>query len=80
MSEHRMTNKNYFLLLIGLIWLQPCWAYLDPGNGYILLQALAAGFAGLVAVLRLYSQKLKALWHRLWRRTKTENKHDNSAS
>jgi len=35
----------------------PAQAYLDPGTGSILLQALLGGFAGLALVGRLY-------WHR----------------
>jgi hypothetical protein len=35
----------------------PAWAYLDPGTGSIMLQALLGGIAGAMVVGRLY-------WHR----------------
>lgn len=50
-----------FLLAVSALVLgassTPAQAYLDPGTGSILLQALLGGFAGMALVGRLY-------WHR----------------
>ncbi len=37
----------------------PAYAYLDPGTGSVLLQGLLAGFAGVIAVLKLYWRRVK---------------------
>ncbi|HEX7124537.1 MAG TPA: hypothetical protein VF406_02025 [Thermodesulfobacteriota bacterium] len=39
----------------------PAHAYLDPGSGSMLLQLILGGVAGLVVLVKLYWQKLKAL-------------------
>ena len=39
-------------------------AYLDPGTGSIVLQALAGGLAGVAFLLKLYWKKLKTLFGR----------------
>jgi hypothetical protein len=36
-------------------------AYIDPGAGSFLLQALIAAFAGIVVTMSVYWQKLKSL-------------------
>ena len=37
----------------------PAWAYLDPGTGSMILQAVLGGIAGALVVGRLYWHKLK---------------------
>lgn len=57
----RSAGRLAFLLLLALPWLtapEVAFAYLDPGTGSILLQALIGGVAGLGVILKLY-------WHRL---------------
>ena len=50
-------------IMIGVIFLfllsmNTAYAYLDPGTGSILLQALFAGIAGLCALLKIYWNKI----------------------
>lgn len=47
-----------------LLWTTPAYAYLDPATGSVLLQGLLAGIAGLMVVLRLYWNRLKAIFRR----------------
>ena len=42
----------------------PLLAYLDPGTGSIVIQAIVAGVVGVLAVGRLYWSRLKALVRR----------------
>lgn len=49
----------------------PAYAYLDPGTGSALLQGLLAGVAGVLAVLKLYWQRIKQFFS--WR-PKSQNK------
>jgi hypothetical protein len=44
---------------------RPVYAYLDPGTGSFLLQILLAGFLGLVFTLRLFRDKIAAVFRRL---------------
>lgn len=39
-------------------------AYIDPGTGGMLLQLMLGGFVGLLIILKLYWQRLKALFSR----------------
>jgi hypothetical protein len=48
------------LILLAVSIAKPAHAYLDPGTGSIMLQAVLAGVAGLAVVFRLYFGKLKA--------------------
>ena len=45
--------------LIGIGYVSPSYAYLDPGTGSILLQGLLAGIAGATAALGLFWQRIK---------------------
>ena len=42
----------------------PVFAYLDPGTGSIVIQAVVAGIVGALAVCRLYWSRLKGLFRR----------------
>lgn len=37
----------------------PCLAYIDPGAGSILLQAVLGGAAGVAVLVRMYGQRLR---------------------
>jgi len=61
----------------------PAYAYLDPGTGSVMVQGLLAGFAGVLAILKLYWQRVKNFLRQLFgKATHAENtdKNDNSAS
>ncbi|MBI5595443.1 MAG: hypothetical protein HY928_05070 [Elusimicrobia bacterium] len=49
-----------FLLALALLAgaAAPARAYLDPGSGSMLVQLAAAGFAGLVVLIKLYWKRL----------------------
>lgn len=60
-------------LLVALLLVVPALpaeAYLDPGTGSIVLQAVIAAIAAAAVALRLYWTRLKALFGR--KRTATE--------
>jgi hypothetical protein len=47
-------------------------AYLDPGAGSMLLQALVGGLAAGFAVISMYFQRIKALFKRLFSKSATK--------
>ena len=62
------------LVFLGVIWMaapaaaspeallvQPLLAYVDPGAGSFLLQALLAAMAGIIVTVNIYWQKIKTL-------------------
>ncbi|MDF2811319.1 MAG: hypothetical protein K0S56_2350 [Microvirga sp.] len=56
-----MKHRSFLLSLLALAALTtPAYAYLDPGTGSILLQALIGGVAASVTVVSLYYQRIKA--------------------
>jgi hypothetical protein len=48
-------------MILFVSHLRPVHAYLDPGTGSIVLQAVIAGVVGALAVVRLYWSRLKRL-------------------
>lgn len=60
----KAANRNFNLVIIGVLMLitAPAYAYLDSGTGSVIIQMLFAGVAGLLAILKLYWEKVKAGW------------------
>jgi len=50
------------ILLISTAASSPVYAYLDPGTGSILVQALVAAIAGIAVTLRIYWGQLRNLF------------------
>jgi hypothetical protein len=56
-------QKMFILTIIILaLWVSPAYAYLDPGTGSILLQAVLAGIAAGITTISLYWKKIKAIF------------------
>ena len=61
----RQKTSFWGLFILVVIMLQsPAHAYLDPGQGSIMLQALFAGGAGAAVVVKMYWQQLKTMFAR----------------
>ncbi len=52
------------MLLVLPEFQDPVYAYLDPGTGSMVIQAVVAGFVGAIALGRLYWSRLKGLFKR----------------
>ena len=53
---------NWKLCICFLFLPTPAFAYLDPGSISLALQAIIAGFAGLLATYKLWFFKIKGLF------------------
>lgn len=51
-------------LAMGLVVPRDAFAYLDPGSGSMVFQALAAGFAAAAYGIRLYWSRIRAFFGR----------------
>ena len=52
------------MFLMGLVFSRPAHAYLDPGTGSMIFQAIIAVFLGIAATGKLWWTKLKGLFGR----------------
>jgi hypothetical protein len=63
MRTNRPTSIVVFLTVVGLLLsARPAYAYLDPGSGSMFVQLLLGGVAGAAVILRLYWNRLLALF------------------
>ena len=62
-------NNNFKTIILSLIFFlffqNKSYAYLDPGTGSILLQAIVAGIVGLLTWVSFARQKIKDILTRL---------------
>jgi hypothetical protein len=58
MTQPVMKTALWTLLCFGLLGIAPAAAYLDPGTGSIILQAVIGAVAGALIVIKLYWYKL----------------------
>jgi hypothetical protein len=80
----RLQNKRLprmaLVLLPGLFYITPAYAYLDPGAGSILLQSLLAGIATAAALGSMFWQRLKGFISSLFfTRKSTDSKSEATA-
>ena len=59
-----MLRIFYFFVVTFLVTLKPAYAYIDPGTGALILQALLGGLAGLAAFIKIYWMQLKMYFSR----------------
>ena len=60
-------------VLVPLFYLasvKSAWAYIDPGTGSMILQAVLAGVAAGLVVFSLWWSKIKTAWARMKGRTR----------
>ena len=65
------------LLVAGLGLAQSAWAYLDPGSGSFILNAILTALIGSALAIKMFWQRVKAFFARLFSRTaRAEQKAD----
>jgi hypothetical protein len=57
-----LNTKIFIILLLSLTFVDPVYAYLDPGTGSIILQGILAGLAALAVVGKIYWRRLKKIF------------------
>ena len=68
-----MVIKLTILIFISLFFtVSSAYAYLDPGTGSIIIQAIIGFIAAVGATVSLYWQKLKLLFRKIFKKKKSE--------
>ena len=62
-----MTNKTLFFLYFFL-FTSSAHAYLDPGTGSIILQAIVGAFAAFVSTLYIFWEKVKIFFRKFFKK------------
>lgn len=63
---HRLIKFRLVVAIVGAVALAPssAHAYIDPGTGSMVLQAVIAGVVGGLVVIKMYWQRIKAVFSR----------------
>jgi len=64
MKSYKIRLTNWKICIFLLYLPTPAFAYLDPGSISLALQAIIAGFAGLLATYKFWIFKIKSLFFR----------------
>ncbi len=73
MNKLSVIKKVSILFIIFFfIFQNHSYAYLDPGTGSIILQAIAAGIVGVITWLSFFKEKLKNFLKKLFKRKNHE--------
>ena len=59
MNYRSILLKTLLFLFCNFLFISKSYAYIDPGTGSIILQAIIAFFAGLITYCSIYWAKLK---------------------
>lgn len=62
-----MTMKKYLLIVLAL-WIPSAQAYVDPGSGMLLWQALIAVVGAVIVFVRHPVEAIKRLYRKLFRK------------
>ena len=62
-----MTNKTLFFLYFFL-FTSSAHAYLDPGTGSIILQAIVGAFAAFLSTLYIFWEKVKIFFRKVFKK------------
>ncbi len=63
---HRLIKFRLVVAIAGAVALAPssAHAYIDPGTGSMILQGIIAGVVGGLVVIKIYWQRIKAIFSR----------------
>jgi len=67
--------NKVFLLITAFIVLNPsfAYAYLDPGTGSIILQAIIGFIAAAAATMSVYWEKFKSIINKIFKKNNRDN-------
>lgn len=72
-----MLRLFFISLIIYVSLLKNAYAYIDPGMGSMILQALIGGIAAALTTIAIFWAKLKSLFSKIFNKKKTSSKDEN---
>tara|TARA_B100000401_G_C52398957_1_gene527885 strand:- start:277 stop:501 length:225 start_codon:yes stop_codon:yes gene_type:complete len=69
-------NSIVFLILFCLVFSTDAYAYIDPGSGSIILQAIIAAIAGAGTAITIYWKKVKLFFSKIFKKKDNENEKE----
>lgn len=66
-----------FAILLYFLFLSKAYAYLDPGTGSIILQAIIGFLSAAAAVIVMYINKIKAFFSKIFKRKKIDDSNQD---
>lgn len=67
-------NTSIFVIVCSLLLSTNSYAYIDPGSGSIILQAIIAAFAGAGTAITIYWKKVKLFFSKIFKKKDNEEK------
>ena len=67
-------NTLIFVIIFSLLFSTNSYAYIDPGSGSIILQAIIAAFAGAGTAITIYWKKVKLFFSKIFKKKDNERK------
>ena len=67
-------NNSIFVIIFSLLFSTNSYAYIDPGSGSIILQAIIAAFAGAGTAITIYQKKVKLFFSKIFKKKDNERK------
>ena len=74
LRRRRMRYLPLIALILYCVSGVPLHAYVDPGSGSLAIQAILAGFLGVLLAFKIYWKKLVAFFGNLFRRSANHEK------
>ncbi len=62
------------IILFLIILIRPVYAYMDPGSLTILLQVIISGIVGGIVYIKLFSNKIKNYFSKIFIKSKKQEK------
>lgn len=70
---------SFMTICVFMVFSKPAYAYLDPGTGSMMLQAVLAVIAGASVTIGLFWRRIKSLFSRILTRG-DDGRHDSDDS
>jgi len=67
-------SNSVFVIIFSLLFCTNSYAYIDPGSGSIILQAIIAAFAGAGTAITIYWKKVKLFFSKIFKKKDNERK------
>ena len=65
---NKIFNFFVFLIIFNLLLSTKVYAYIDPGSGSIILQAIIAALAGAGTAISIYWKKVKLFFSKIFKK------------